>query len=156
MKRLPLILVGLFIVGFGLMRACDADASEATFEVGPTYSGEFNGGAGLIYTERFAGKWDIGLMVFSDQDFGKITVQENGGIFAQRIVTAGKFQMGLGAARWIGTSRFIGCEFGFTLSLRYAFTDRWSANIRHWSNAGACRPNRGQDLLTIGYSFGGK
>lgn len=147
-------LILAFLVAFFLMRSCEAEASEGIIEVGPTFTGEFNGGVGLVYTERLAGKWDVGVMLVSDQQWENVPrVGNNGGIFVQRVVKYKAFEMGLGAAGWINTSRIIGCHLGYTLSVRYNITPRVPLTIRHWSNAGTCDRNRGQDLLTIGWRF---
>lgn len=139
---------------FFLFISFSADASETRLELGPTYTSEFNGGAGLIYTERFKGKWDIGIALIGEQDWKGQTTGNNGNVFGQRIVKYRKIELGLGAAYWITTDdRIIGCNLGFTMMTRWNITDRLSATIRHWSNAGTCKPNRGQDLLTIGWRF---
>lgn len=149
-------LILIFVLGFFTLRGCEAEASEGRVELGPTYTGEFNGGFGLIYTERFKGKWDIGIALLGEQKWDGITTGNNGNVFGQRIVKSPKerFEMGIGAAYWINTDRnLIGCHLGFTLSARWNITDRIPLTLRHWSNAGTCRPNRGQDLLTIGWRF---
>ena len=45
------------------------------------------------------------------------------------------------------------CQFGFHLMGRYRFTDRISAQWRHSSSAGSCKPNVGRDLLTVSWRF---
>jgi hypothetical protein len=147
-------LVLAFVIAFVMMRSCEAEAAEGTIELGPTYTSEFNGGAGLVYTERLGKHWDVGLMLMSPQQWEQVpTVDTNGGVMVQRIVTYKKLEMGLGAAGWINTSRLVGCHVGFALSIRYNFSPRVPLTIRHWSNAGSCERNRGQDLLTIGWRF---
>ena len=144
-----------FLVGFFLLRSCEVEASEATLEIGPTFSGEFNGGMGLVYTERFNGTWDVGTMIMSDQTWndGNSHAGNNGGLFGQRIVRYKSFEMGLGASYWINQSALIGDEFAWALSLGWQFNDHASLRIRHWSNAGTVDRNRGQDILTFGWTF---
>lgn len=143
-----------FLIAFFLMRSCEAEASEGTIEIGPTFTSQLNGGVGLVYTERLAGKWDVGVMLTTPQQWEAVpTVKTNGGLFVQRVVKYKAFEMGLGAAGWINTSRIVGCHMGFALSVRYNISPRIPLTIRHWSNAGSCDPNRGQDLLTIGWRF---
>ena len=64
-------------------------------------------------------------------------------------------ELHLGANYWIKTQSPInGCNVGYVLGLRKSLPwDDWYVNWRHFSNGGTCKPNRGQDLLTIGYSF---
>lgn len=45
------------------------------------------------------------------------------------------------------------CDFGFHLLARWRFANRLSAQWRHSSSAGSCRPNVGRDLLTVSYRF---
>ena len=138
--------IAVFLVAFFSMRTCEAGSVEA----GPTLLN----GYGLVYTERLYGKWDVGIMLISEQQWDDVPmVRNNGGAFVQRIVSRGNFELGIGVARWINTSRVIGCEFGFALSAGYDFGRHWTVHARHWSNGGTCSPNRGQDLFTIGYRF---
>lgn len=148
------VIVAVFISLFFLFLSFSANASDGRLELGPTYTGEFNGGAGLIYTERLKGKYDVGIALLGEQKWDGKTTGNNGNVFGQRIVKYKKAELGLGAAYWIKTDdRIIGCKLGYTMMLRWNFTDRLAASIRHWSNAGVCKPNRGQDLLTIGWRF---
>ncbi len=152
--------IGIVIVLL-LFFAYKAKATEA--EIGPTYSGEFNGGAGLIVTERiFDNKIDFGIALISEQDFDKenLRLDNNGTVFAAFVATKpDKWWKGfptevhLGPAYWIHTSRFIGDELGFMLALKWHIGKHQTINIRHWSNAGTTKPNHGQDLLTWGWRF---
>lgn len=148
------VAIVIFVLLFGWLVVSEAKA-EGTFELGPTWlSGFDNNGYGFVYTERVAEKWDLGLHLISEQDFYNTVIPNNGGFFVQRVVCKGNFCMGLGATRWINTSRLIGSEFTFGLMVGYQFNDQWGVRIRHWSNAGTKKPNRGQDLLTLTYTFG--
>jgi len=160
-KKPVLIAVGLLMLAFILLRCSPANADEAVFDVGLTYTSGFNGGTAFTYTERLADKWDIGLKVVSEQTFGGVTVRNNGGVFAQRIVkTPDRFwriapdEIGIGFAYFIGTSRLIGCHGAFELSVRWDITDRVPLTYRHNSNGSICDRNRGQDILSIGLRFG--
>lgn len=136
----------------------ERESSRLEFAAG--YTGEFNGGVGMVFTERFKGKYDIGLALIGEQEWetkwGPVSVEPNGNVFAQRIVKtpAGRFEAGLGAGYWIkAPTRITGCNLAFTMSLRWNITQRIPLTVRHWSNAGSCPPNRGQDLLSIGWRF---
>lgn len=136
-----------------------ADAAEA--ELGPTFTGEFNGGLGLSYMERVHPKIDVGVTLISDQDWNDRVTHNNGNVWAAFVQERPDgwtrwlpSEMSIGAAAWINTDdRLIGCHLGYQLGVKYRFTKALSVGIRHWSNAGTCKPNRGQDVLTFGWRF---
>ena len=133
-----------FLILFFSIRSCEA----STVELGPTLLN----GVGLVYSESI-GHYDVGVMLISDQSWDGIEEGNNGGVFAERMVRKGKFSMGLGAAGWVATSRIVGSNLTFHMSIHYDINDSWRVNYRHWSNAGITDHNRGQDLLTIGWKF---
>jgi hypothetical protein len=63
-----------------------------------------------------------------------------------------KAEMGLGFY-WQNVETEYVCDFGFHLLARWRFTDRISAQWRHSSSAGSCRPNVGRDLVTVAWRF---
>jgi len=135
----------LFLVAFFSIRSCEA----SQVELGPSLLN----GYGLVYTES-VGKFDVGVMLISDQEWDNgVTAGNNGGVLVQRMVKYKRFGMGLGAAGWVSTSKVIGAHLGFHLSLHYELSDRFNINVRHWSNAGTSDQNRGQDLITVGWKF---
>jgi len=142
-----------------LFFAYKAKATEV--EIGPTFASGFNGGVGLVLTERvYQEKFDLGIALISEQDYNDLKLDNNGNVFvafvAQKPETWWKAlptEVHIGAAYWIHTSRFIGDELGYTLVLKWRITDHQSIGIRHWSNAGTTKPNRGQDLITWGWRF---
>lgn len=137
------------------------DAEAAEFEVGATYTSEFNGGAAIVLSERFADRFDVGIGLFSDQSWENVNVTNNGNVWAQYIATKpDKFwdwlpdEIGVGPSIWYKyESPIASCHPGYTLSLKKRFGETFSVAIRHWSNAGICEKNRGQDLLTFGWRF---
>lgn len=136
-----------------------AEATEAEF--GATYTSEFNGGAALVLSERFAGNIDVGISLLSDQSWEEVNVSNNAIFWAQFIAKKpDKFwnwlpdELGIGPSIWYKTeSPISNCHPGFALSLKKRFGDHFSVGIRHWSNAGICSKNRGQDLLAVGWRF---
>lgn len=135
----------LFLLGFFSIRSCEA----SQVELGPSLLK----GYGLVYSESL-GEFDIGVMLISDQEWdGTQTAGNNGGVFGERLVRFNKFSMGIGAAYWVTTSKVIGSNLTFHLSMHYDLNDKWRVNYRHWSNAGTTNNNRGQDLLTLGWKF---
>lgn len=152
---LLLAFVSLFLAY--LFFADDAEAAE--FEVGATYTSEFNGGAAIVLSERF-GKFDVGLTLISDQSWEQVHIGNNGNVWAQYVaVKPDKFwnwlpeEIAIGPSIWYKhESPIADCHPGYTLSLKKRFGD-FSVAIRHWSNAGICDVNRGQDALTFGWRF---
>jgi len=159
-KPLAIIAAFLILLLFAFGKEAKADVS---IEIGPTFlSGEYADGQVLTLNEQFDNGYSVGVgyitkQVVTDRDGNTFYLRENVFVQAMRHVdVTGKFNLGLGVGYVNGTNRALGSKFVFSLLVRYDFTDRWSANIRHFSNAGSSPPNMGQDMLTIGYSFGGK
>ena len=130
-------------------------------ELGATFTGEFNGGSGLVLMERVLDdKIDLGVALISEQEWEDVQVGNNGNVFAAYVAQKPDTwwrglpsEVSIGATHWIKTQSPInGCKQGFMLGLKWRIND-WSIGVRHWSNAGICKPNRGQDLLTFGYRF---
>ena len=155
-----------FIVAFLLLFiAYNAfSAAEAgELHLGPTYTGEFNGGASLAFSERLGDKFDVGVMLVSAQtwDEGTDKVGNNGMLYGQYIVKRPEnwvpvlpSEMGLGMNYWVRANPPInGCELGFNMSLKYRFGEHFGVGWWHSSNAGTCRPNRGQDILFLSWRF---
>ena len=157
-KTVYLVLAFVTLFVSYLYFSADADAEE--IEIGPTYTSEFNGGFGITFSERFSGKYDLGLSLISDQSWNNVNVGNNGNFWAAYVVPRPErwwyvlpSELVLGANYWIKTEAPItGCNVGYILGLKYRFDD-FSVGWRHWSNAGSCKPNLGQDLLTFGYRF---
>jgi hypothetical protein len=152
--------VALIMLVILLFAAYKSEATE--MELGATYTGEFNGGYGITIIERvFDGKMDIGVALISDQQWENVSVSNNGNFFLSYVATRPEnwwivlpTEVHIGASHWIKTQSPInGCHLGYLLGLKWRVTDHASIGIRHWSNAGTCRPNRGQDILTFGWRF---
>lgn len=154
-----------FIVAFVLLwiaYAVFSGAEAGEIEGGPTYTGEFNGGAFLSVSERLGEHWDVGFGLISAQtwDEGTDKVGNNGHVWAAYVVERPEnwvpvlpSELSIGPNFWFKDNPPInGCQFGYRLGLKYRFGD-FSIGVAHMSNAGTCPPNRGQDLLTFGYRF---
>lgn len=158
-KKTVYMIVG-FIAIFVSYLYFTSDTDAAEMEIGPTFTDEFNGGFALTFSERFSDKYELGLSVISDQNWDNIQVGNNGNFWAAYVVTRPDnfwkilpSEFLLGANYWIKTeSPITGCHVGYILGTKYRFND-FSVGWRHWSNAGSCKPNRGQDLLTFGWRF---
>lgn len=152
-------IVGILLV-IGLFVAYES-CSATELEVGPTFTGEFNGGLGLVLMERVHPNIDVGIALISDQEWDGVQAANNGNAFAAFVAErpdgfwrALPDEMHIGASMWIKDNPPInGCRQGYLLGLKYRLGDNFSVGVRHWSNAGTCKPNRGQDLLTFGWRF---
>lgn len=156
----PVYLVGLFILLMTLGFCKEGKTDEVSMEIGAAFlSGEYSEGQVLMFNERFD-KYSIGVGFITDQevtDRAEDTYfpQENIVLQGQRHVSlSDRFGLAFGAAYFNSTNRALGSNFQFTLSVHYQLNDRFSVQIRHWSNAGSARPNMGQDAITVGYHFG--
>ena len=153
-------MVAAFVALFLSYLYFSSNADAAEVEVGPTYTDTFNGGFGITFSERFSGKYDVGLSLISDQTWKNVSVSNNGNFWAAYVVQRPDkwwyvlpSELTLGGNYWIKPQAPIaGCHLGYILGLKYRFDD-FSVGWRHWSNAGSCKPNRGQDILTFGYRF---
>ena len=157
----PVLIIAAFMLlaFFGLSREAKADVS---LELGATFlSGEYAQGQVLLLTEQFD-RYSVGVGYITkqrvvDRSGTLYNIRENILIQAMRhIRITEKFNMGIGVAYFNGTNRALGSNLEFSLLVRYDFSDRLSMNIRHYSNAGSSPPNMGQDMITFGYTFGGK
>jgi len=158
----PLAIIGMFMLLLFYAFGKEAKA-DVSVEIGPTFlSGQYADGQVLTLNEQFDNGYSLGVgyitkQVVTDRAGDTYYLRENVFIQGMRHVTVTeKFNLGLGVGYVNSTNRVLGSNFVFSLLVRYDFTDRWSANIRHFSNAGSSPPNMGQDMITIGYSFGGK
>jgi len=136
--------------------------SATELEVGPTYTSGFNGGVGLTLSERvFNDKLDVGVALIGPQSWEQVDIGNNGNFwFAYVAEKPDAWIVGLpdevhiGGGYWFKTQSPInGCRQTFLLGLKWRLTEHASVGIRHWSNAGICEINRGQDLLTFGWRF---
>ena len=167
-KAPAIYFVGLFVVALLFFFSCESKA-ETRFDWGATFAGgKYTNGSAVFLSEVWQDKYLIGLGLVGDQHrifntWGiepgkavpvKITVKSNMMVQAQRLVTYKRVTLGVGVAHWQHTSRILGDEFTFALSLSYRLGDSWDLRYRHFSNAGTASPNAGQDLLLIGYRFG--
>ncbi len=152
-----IIAIVLFIMCWLWMRSCEG---ETLFTVGAGMtSAEFSDSTGIIFSERFNDKWQVDLVLIGEQagNFkeGTTQIRNNFSIGVSRIVMSRhkRFELGLGVAKWQNTSRIFGCDMTFHLNLAWNIQRRWALTWDHWSNAGTCTPNSGQELISIRYKF---
>lgn len=154
MLKYIIILLGL--LSFNIVEA------QTRLEMGPAIlSEELSDGISVLLVERFSGKYDIGIGFIGEQfvdTCGRIDCQfdirENIFIFGQRIFKYKKVEFGIGFALFQNTNRALGCKGTLPLMLAYRLSDRFYLLYRHFSNAGSCVPNLGQDMALLSYNFG--
>lgn len=146
------------VIVLALFVAYKAKATE--MEVGPTYTSQFNGGVALSVIERF-GPVDLGVTLVGEQEWENVKVKNNGLVWAGYVAERPKnwvkilpSEVAVGAGYWFQEDRppITSCHSTFMLGLKWRVKD-FSVGIRHWSNAGVCDKNRGQDVLTFGWRF---
>jgi len=154
------ILVGLFVIIL-LVAFCHEARSQVSIEAGPTIlSGEPAEGGALILSERFNDRWEVQVGYLSEQYVDtcgrpdcQFDIRENIFLGGQRVVGWERFKLGIGMAAFQNINRALGCRVNFNLLIEW----RWSAHvvsrIRHFSSAGSCTPNMGQDMVTLGWRF---
>lgn len=141
----------VFVLLFTLFRCQEVEASETLFEAGVgVLSGELSEGTMVLVTERFAGKYDIGIGLVSQQRFAGQDVPNNMVLRAARVVRWREVELSLGIGVWANTTRVVSQEETFDLGAAWEFSPHNRLHIRHWSNAGQQPTNLGQDY--IGYS----
>ena len=168
LKGAALAVVGLLLL-FAWALYNEANA-EVTAEVGAGFlSSQYSKGGTVIVTERWGGpygsRYAIGMGYISEQQVltrrrNFYEIRENLFVFAQRRASFHLkgcewdcISIGLGVAYFNDTNRALGSNFNAALSIEFRPTDRWSLNIRHFSNAGSAVPNMGSDMITFGYTF---
>ena len=139
-----------------------ADAAETTMEIAPGtlhVAGKRYTGALLIFEERFKSKYAVGFGLTTawdcaDQnDCRRGNGPNNQFVYAQRIITKNKFELGLGVSYWSNKTPAWNSHTPFALSLGYNFTDHLNIKLRHFSTAGSSTSNGGLDMISLGWRF---
>lgn len=152
-----------FIILIGFFLAYEVKA-ETTIELGaPAISYKFTTANGplFIISERTE-KWNVGFgLIGQQEDKHNRVISNNIFIHGQRIVRGRGWLdhtiLGVGLAYFNNTTPNMGCNINFSLSLEYNKRQKSLIPdyfvIRHFSSAGSCRPNAGQDAFLIGWYF---
>jgi hypothetical protein len=157
--KLILVVIFLFIA-----YAAIAD-DELEVAVGPTYTSQFNGGGAITISRRWGGNVDTGLTLLSAQSWENVNIGNNGTVWVAFVahrpaewVPVLPSEVSIGANYWFKEQSPInGCKPGWLLKLTWDLP-QWGIlpdvlSIDHRSNAGICSPNRGQDMLMLGWRF---
>lgn len=153
--RLTHIAIAIFLIVVLTLLAIEskaetiAEAAPATFIAGHHYDG-----AGISMTERFGGRYDLGITLMSALQCAcsRGDAPGNLGVHAQRIVAWRALELGLGVAYW--QNQTPAWSSNTTFALHWGFRlGHWRIVHRHYSTGGASDRNGGLDLLTVGYNF---
>lgn len=143
-----------FLIGIGIALALNSRADSSLALSAPLVQAQYEQGVALTAKERFADKYDAHLTLISSQKTAERGhLSANGIVSAQRVVKLAHVELGLGPAVWHHTSTINGCRMGYHLSAAYLTTPRVVIRWNHFSNAGTCPPNTGQDMVGIEYRF---
>jgi hypothetical protein len=151
--RRTLYVIGAFLIVFFGFRACEAEA-ETIVEGGVSIVSLETEGYALGITERFAGKYDIGVNLIGEQTTHGEKIDNNFIVHADRVVTWQNLELNLGLAYWQNENRLSGCDTGFSMGGAVNLSESLAIRYRHFSNAGTCSPNVGQDMLLVSWKFG--
>lgn len=158
--RKPALYLVLIFIGFFLgTLATKARADESYLEVrgGTTAVRGLTVvmGLDLVFPDAAPGDADYRcgvVLVGPSTDYG-VKQRQQAAVQCQIVDGYGRFDMGLGIAALQHTDTYNGSTVNFSLSIGYRITDRVSVQFQHWSNAGTVKPNKGRDMLTIGWRF---
>ncbi|KKL56137.1 hypothetical protein LCGC14_2248440 [marine sediment metagenome] len=138
----------------------DAEA-ETIFGIGPAFvSGHYSNTIAITLHERFGGRWEVGLTLVGEQTTKHSQFVGNNFAFGGRLIIPSpkkRFELSFGGAVWAKQNVIVSCESRFTLTLGIAWNIRrgpWNLAIDHASTAGVCKPNPGQNILSIRRKFG--
>ena len=156
-KKLTLYAVIAFVLLFLVFIAREAYA-ESAVEIVPGVSwvgSERYTGAGAMFVERFADKYDAALILMTPQECSgckRPDYSGNAGVHLQRMVSWGPVELGLGGAYWANQTPAWSSNTTFALSAGITHGPveiRW----RHYSTGGSSARNSGLDMVTLGWRF---
>lgn len=137
------------------VRSHGAERQTLAFEAGAAVLRGETPAIGLTAACRDCGpagtSWEYGFDLIGDSH----DYQDNPNVIQLRAQIVDRWkraELGLGFY-WQNVETEYVCDFGFHLLARWRFTDRLTAQWRHSSSAGSCRPNQGRDLATLAWSF---
>lgn len=150
------VLITVFVLLLLLLFSVKSRGSDLTVEGGAALLRGETPTLGLTITWPQAGPvdtdYELGFQLVGQSD-GDSGPQPNAIMVHGALVDGWKnFEAGLGFYAHNVDWEY-NCDFGFHLLARYRFTERLGMQWRHYSSAGSCRPNKGRDLLTLGWRF---
>lgn len=135
-------------------------APESMFVAGHKYNG-----SAISIVERFKGKYDIGLGLYTElqcrdqDDCPRGNGSTNIGIHAKRVFQVNWFEIGFGAAYWKNQGPAWDSNLTFALHIGFHFPDRWWKFMpdqilwEHASTGGSSDKNGGLDYPSLGWSI---
>jgi len=146
----------------------DAGASETIMRLAPEtmfVAGNKYNGSALSLVERFQGKYDVGIGIYTelqcrDQlDCPRGNGSTNIGIHVKRVIQVSWFEIGLGGAYWKNQGPAWDSNLTFALHLGVHTPERWWAFMpdqilwEHNSTGGSSESNGGLDYPSLGWVF---
>jgi len=152
------ILIAIMLLWLWLGERAEA---ETIVGIGPAFvSGHYSDTLAITINERFGGRWEIGLMLVGEQTTKHDQFVGNNFAFGARLIVPSpkkRFELAFGGSVWAEQNTVVSCESRFTLTIGIAWNIRrgpWNLAIDHASTAGVCKPNPGQNILSIRRKFG--
>lgn len=158
-KRPTTLMVLLFIIALLFFLSSESKAETAVEAVpGVTWVGGTKyTGAGVMLTERWSEKYDLGIVLMTSQQCGGCRRGDywgNLGVHALRSVRLGWAELGVGVAYWANQTPAWNSNTTFALAAAVVHGP-WELRWRHYSTGGSSLKNSGLDMVTLGYRFGG-
>ena len=149
-------LIAAFVLALLLLFAIKSEGSELQVEGGAAVLRGYTPTIGLSI------QWPDQGPAGTDYEFGFLLIGDgnyDGAEFGNQVTWYAMLwdgyravELGLGAAYTTVENPFA-CQTTFSLGARWRFSERASAQWRHFSSAGSCQPNVGRDLLTLSWRF---
>lgn len=161
-KLVEQIIIGAFIVGmlvfFGIKDARSAEIDPTVrIEGGATVVRGATSAMNLAVTWPGAGPHDAdfacGTGLVGSSTFKGGQQANQAVLFCQIVDGYGRLSAGVGPAFLQNQDAYNGSHFNFTLMLGWRLTEHWHITLRHFSNAGTKKPNKGRDMLYAAYEF---
>lgn len=159
---IAIVIVILLFISYAAL----AEDDHLEVAIGPTYTGEFNGGVALSLSKRFHRNFDVGITMVSAQEWEQVDIGNNGAAWMRFVAHRPEnwtpllpAEVYIGANYWFKEQSPInGCKEGFLLGLAWdvSLGSFWPnvIGVDHRSNGGVCNgANRGQDMLMLGWRF---
>lgn len=112
-------------------------------------------GATIVWPKAGPGDADFecGIALVGEYEF-RGTMESNQAAAQCLLVEGlGRLDIGVGVVALQNIDQLNGSNMNFSLKLGWRFSDRFTAQWRHWSNAGTKFPNYGRDFLLFSYGF---
>ena len=93
------------------------------------------------------------VIVIGSSTFKNVDVPSKYGVSGRVYKDFQHLSVGFGVIYFNHVDRLNGSTFNFWDTIRYRFTNHYSVEYVHISNAGITSPNTGRDMVLVGYKF---